>query len=116
MALCAGRRLFCLLTAMLFALSSVGHVYAATEAVMKMPAAAMEGSMEGSVTDHGMDCGGGNDEGARANCMAMCATSVAILGEPIVVPVVAALQSVKPAAELPPPERGLLPEPHPPKR
>lgn len=108
----ARRRLFCLFTAMLFALSSVGHVYAATDAIMKMPAAAMEGSM----SDHGMDCGGGNDKGARANCMAMCATSVAILSEPVAVPAVVPSQDVESITELPPPERGLLPEPHPPKR
>ncbi len=110
MVFCARRRLFCFLTALLFALSSVGHVYAATEAVMKMPAAAME------MSDHGMDCGGGSDKGARANCMAMCATSVAILSESVAVPAFVALQDVESIAELPPPERGLLPEPHPPKR
>ena len=108
----AKRRLFCLLTALLFALSSVGHVYAATEAVMKMPATAMEDTM----SDDGMDCGGGSDKGARVNCMAMCATSIAILAEPVAVPVVVALQNVESGTELPPPERGLLPEPHPPKR
>jgi archaellum component FlaG (FlaF/FlaG flagellin family) len=112
MAFRASRRLFCFLAALLFALSSVGHVYATTEALMKMPAAAMESSM----SDHGMDCGGSNDKGARANCMAMCATSFAILSEPITIPVVVVLQDVESITELPPPERGLLPEPHPPKR
>ena len=78
------RRLLCLLTALLFAISSVGHVYAVTNAVMKMPAAAMDGTMP----DHGMDCGGS-------------------------MPVAVALHAIEPAVELPPPEREPLPEPHP---
>ncbi len=114
MAFRARRRLFCLLTAMLFAISSVGHVYAATEMAAKAPTAmAMESSMP---EDHGMDCDGGDDKAARVNCMAMCATSLAILSEPAPVPFVVALQGVESGTELPPPERGLLPEPHPPKR
>jgi hypothetical protein len=115
MAFRARRRLFCLLTAVLFALSSVAHVYAATEAVMKMPAAAMESLMEGSASDHGMDCGGG-DKADRAACVAMCATAAAILGEPIAVPFVVTAQYIESDAELPPPGRGPSPEPHPPKR
>ena len=104
------RRLLCLLTALLFAISSVGHVYAVTNAVMKMPAAAMDGTMP----DHGMDCGG-SDKAAKANCMAMCATSVAILSVPVAMPVAVALHAIEPAVELPPPEREPLPEPHPPR-
>ena len=111
MAFRARRRLFGLLTTVLFALSSVAHVYAATEAAMKMPAAAMESS----APDHGMDCGGG-DKAAHAACVAMCATAMAILGEPIAVPIVVAAQDVESDPELPPPGRGPSPEPHPPKR
>src|ERR671918_1630230 len=104
----ARRRLFCLFAALMFAIGSVGHSYAATEALMKMPAAAMDDSM----SDHGMDCGGGGDKAARADCVAMCATSVAILSEPATVPVAVGLHAVESAAELAPPQRGLLPEPH----
>ena len=116
MAFRARRRLFCLLTAVLFALSSVAQVYAATEAVMKMPAAAMESSTESSAPDHGMDCGGGGDKAARAACVAMCATAVAILGEPIAIPFVVTAQYVESDPELPPRGRGPSPEIHPPKR
>jgi hypothetical protein len=120
MAFRARRRLFGLLTAVLFALSSVAHVYAATEVATKMPATGMESSapdrgMESSAPDHGMDCGS-VDKSARADCVAMCATAVAILGETIAVPFVVAAQDVESGAELPPPGRGPSPEPHPPKR
>jgi hypothetical protein len=111
MAFRARRRLFGLLTAVLFALSSVAHVYAATEATMKMPTTAMESF----APDHGMDCGG-VDKAAHAACIAMCATAVAILGETIAVPFIVAAQDVEPDPELPPPGRGPSPEPHPPKR
>jgi hypothetical protein len=113
MAFRARRRLFCLLTAVLFALSSVAHVYAATEAAMKMPAAA---TMENSAPDHDMDCGGGGDNAAHAACIAMCATAMAILGEAIVVPFVVAARDIESDPELPPSGRGPSPEPHPPKR
>ena len=113
MAFHARRRRFGLLTALLFAISSVGHVYAATAAAAKMPATV---AMEGSMADHGMDCGGGDDKGARAHCMAMCATSVAILSEPVAIAVTIAMQAVVSDTELPPPERGVSPEPHPPRR
>jgi hypothetical protein len=112
MAFRARRRLFGLLIAVLFALSSVAHVYAATDAAMKMPTAA---AMESSAPDHGMDCGG-VDKAAHAACVAMCATALAILGETIAVPFAVAAQDVESAAELPPPGRGPSPEPHPPKR
>jgi len=117
MAFRARRRLFGLLTAVLFTISSVGHVYAATEALMKMPAPMADGVMsDHGMSDHGMDCGGGDDKAARVNCMAMCATAVAILSQPVTVPVVVAMLDVASGAELPPPARGVLPEPHPPRR
>ena len=112
MAVRANRRMLCLLMALLFAVSSVAHVYAATEAAMKMPSAAMAASEHGM---DGMDCGG-SDKAAHAACVAMCATAVAILNEPIVVPLVLAVQSVEADPELPPLGRGPAPEPHPPKR
>jgi len=112
MAFRARRRLFGLLTTLLFALGSVAHVYAATDAAMKMPVAAMESSMP----DHGMDCSDRDDKAAHAACVAMCATVVAILSEQIAVPIVVAMQDVESATELPPAGRGPSPEPHPPKR
>ena len=111
MALHAKRRLLCFVTALLFAISSVAHVYGATQATMKMPAAAMEAS----VPDHGMDCGG-DDKAAHAACIAMCATAVAILSEPAAIPFVVVTQSIESAAELALSSRGPSPEPHPPKR
>ncbi len=104
------RRLLCLLTALLFALSSAGHVYAVTGTVVKMPAAAMDGA----TPDHGMDCGG-DDNAAKTNCMAMCATSFAILADAAPIPSVIALRTIESASELLLPEREPLPEPHPPR-
>jgi hypothetical protein len=106
----AHRRLLCLATAALFAISSAAHVYAVTAASLTMPTA-----MEAPAPDHAMDCGG-DDKAAHAACVAMCATSVAILSEPAVVPVVVARQNVERASQLPPSSRGPSPEPHPPKR
>jgi hypothetical protein len=111
MALHAQRRLLCFMTALLFAISSVGQVYAATEALMQMPVAAMEDFP----SDHGMDCGG-KDKASRAACVALCATSVAILADPVAVPFAVAQRDVEADTESPPPGRGPLPEPHPPKR
>ncbi len=105
------RRWLCLLTALLFAISSAAHVYAATEAAMKMPAVAMETSSP----NHGMDCGG-DDKAAHAACMAMCATAVAILSDPVEIPLARAAQNAKSRPEMPPAGRSPLPEPHPPKR
>ena len=115
MALRANRRWLCLLTALLFAVSGVAHAYAMTDAAMKMPA--MESSMsdQGTMPDHGMDCGGG-DKAAHADCIAMCATAVAILSELVAVPFVVAMQDIVTAAELPPAIGGPSPDPHPPKR
>jgi hypothetical protein len=111
MALHAKRRLLCFVTALLFAIGSVGQVYAATEALMQMPAAAMADSSP----DHDMDCGG-HDKASRAACVALCATSVAILIDPVAVPFAVAQRNVEAQAESPPPGRGPSPEPHPPKR
>jgi hypothetical protein len=110
MALHAKRRLLCWVTAMLFAISSVGQVYAATEALMQMPVA-----VEDFPSDHGMDCGG-KDKASRAACVALCATSVAILVDPVAISFAVAQRDVEADTESPPPGRGLSPEPHPPKR
>jgi len=112
MAVRVRRRLLCLLTALLFAVGSVAQVYAGTEAAMTMPSTAMAVSEHGM---SGMDCGG-NGKAAHAACVAMCATAVAILNEPIIVPMVLAMQNVAASPEQPPLGRGPSPEPHPPKR
>ena len=111
MVLHANRRWLCLLVALLFAISSVAHVYAATDAAMKMPAS----TMETSTPDHGMDCDG-NDKAAHAACVAMCATTLAILGEPVAIPFTIATLDIEAAPQLPLPGRTPSPEPHPPKR
>jgi hypothetical protein len=111
MALHANRRWLCLLTALLFAVGSMAHAHAMTDAAMKMPSAAMESS----APDHGMDCGG-SDKAAQATCVAMCATAVAILGESVAMPFVVAMQDIVAASDLSLPSRGPSPEQHPPKR
>jgi len=111
MAVRADRRLRCLVAALLFAISSVAHVYAATTATTKMPAVVMEPASP----DHGMDCGG-DDKTTRAACMAICATAVAILGESVAIPFAVATQDVESNLGLPLPSRDPSPEPHPPKR
>jgi hypothetical protein len=107
----ANRRWLCLLAALLFAIGNMAHAYAMTDAAMKMPSAAMESS----APDDGMDCGG-KDKAAHAACVAMCATTVAILCEAVVVPFVVAMQDIVTAPEISPPSSYRLPEPHPPKR
>ena len=96
---------------MLFAVSSIAHAYAMTDAAMKMPSAAMESS----APDHGMDCGG-SDKATHAACVAMCATAVAILSEPVAILFAVAMQDIVANPVLPPLSGTPSPEPHPPKR
>jgi hypothetical protein len=112
MALRSNRRWLCLVTALLFAISSTAHAYAMTDAAMKMPSVAMESSSP----EHGMDCGGGPDKAAQATCMAICAMAVAILGAPVAISFVVAMQDIVAAPELAPASASRSPEPHPPKR
>jgi len=81
---------------------------------MKMPAMESSLSDQGTMPDHGMGCGG--DKATHADCIAMCATAVAILSEVVAVPFAVAMQDVVSAAELPPASGGPSPDPHPPKR
>jgi hypothetical protein len=104
------RRWLCLVTALLFAISSTAHAYAMTDAAMKMPSVAMESS----APDHGMDCGG-PDKAAQAACMAICAMAVAILSAPVAISFVVAMQDIVAAPELRPTSASPSPEPHPPK-
>ena len=105
----ANRRWLSVLTALLFAIGSIAHAYAMTDTAISMPSAAMESS------DHGMDCGG-SDQAAHADCIAMCATAVAILSEPAAIPFVVAMQDIAIDPDLPTSGRSPAPEPHPPKR
>jgi hypothetical protein len=95
---------------LLFAVGSVAHVYAATEAATTMGTAAMETS----APDHGMDCGG-NDKTTHTDCVAMCATVVAILSDSIAVPFAVVVKDVVSDPELPPASHMPSLEPHPPK-
>ena len=109
------RRFVSLLTAMLFGLSIVGHGFAITAAVLKMSAAAAATTMEMPSPGHAMDCGDDVDKGAHAACVAACASAVAILCEPIQMPIFAAMQDMTADVELPFSGRGIPPEPYPPK-
>jgi hypothetical protein len=111
MVLRANRRWLSLWTALLFAIGSVAHAYAITDAAINMPSAAMESS----APDHGMDCGG-SDKAAHAACIAMCATVAAILSDLVAIPFVVAMQDIVVDPDLPLPSRSPSPEPHPPKR
>ena len=104
------RRLLCFLTALLFAISGVAQVYAATASVMQMPAAAMDNPSP----DQDMGCGG-NDKATHAACVAMCATAVAILSEPAAIPSAVAVRDAEAAPEILPAGYGRSPEPPPPK-
>jgi hypothetical protein len=110
MALRAQRRLLCLVTALLFAIGSVAYVHAATIAAIEMGTA----PMEASAPDDGIDCCG-KDKAADIDCVAMCATAVAILSDPIAVPFAVVVTGVAPAPELPPTSHGPSLDPHPPK-
>ena len=61
-----------------------------------------------------MDCGG-SDKAAKTNCMAMCATSFAILADAAPMPSAIALRTIESASGLPLAEREPLPEPDPPR-
>ena len=75
-------RIFCFLASLLFSISTVAHSFAVTQAVMKMSSAPAEMSTQGHGMDHGMDCGG-DDLASNGNCIAACATAIAILSEPV---------------------------------
>ena len=105
----ANRRLLCVVIALLFTISGVARLYAATASSMQMPMSAMEDTMPGHD-----DCGG-KDKAAHAACLAMCAAAVAILSEPKGVVSAEAIQHRPPASEALPAGRRLSPEPPPPK-
>jgi hypothetical protein len=105
----ANRRLLCVVIALLFTISGVARLYAATASSLQLPMSAMEDTMPGHD-----DCGG-KDKAAHAACLAMCATAVAILSEPTVIVLASAIQDRHPASEALPAGRRLSPEPPPPK-
>jgi hypothetical protein len=108
-------RIFCVVAALLFSISAVAHSFAMTQPAMKMSSAPAEMSMQGHGMDHGMDCGG-DDLASKVNCIAACATAIAILSEPVRMLLPLSVRGADPEAPLPMSGRGLLPEPHPPKR
>ena len=111
MILHVNRRWLCLLTAFVFTIGSIGHAFAMTDAAMKMPSAAMASS----APDHGMDCDG-SDKATHAACVAMCASAVALLNEPVAILFAVAIQDFVVDPALPLLGRSPSPEPHPPKR
>jgi hypothetical protein len=110
MVLHVNRRWLRLVTALLFTIGGMAQAYAMTDAAMKMPSTAMEGV----ASDHDMDCCG--DKAMDAACVALCATAVAILGEPVPIPFLVGMPDIVAVSELPSPNTGPSPEPHPPKR
>ena len=106
----SNRRWLCLLTALLFTVSGVARARAIIDATMNTPNVAMESS----TPDHGMDCGGG-DKAAHAACVAMCATAIAILSEPVEIPFAVAMHDNVAATEVPLSSGRPSPEPPPPK-
>ena len=107
----ANRRWLCLFIALLFAISGVARVCAATTAMMQMPASAIEGSMP----THDDDCDG-KDRAAHIACLAMCATAMAILTDPAVIVVATKIQDRRSASEDAPVSHHLSPDPPPPKK
>jgi hypothetical protein len=111
MAFSAKRRLLRLVTALLFAFSGVAYAYAATEVAVT----AGNVAMEMPVPDDGMDCCG-TDKTTRVSCVAMCATAIAILSDPVAVPFAVAVKGVESDPELLPSGRDPSLDPYPPKR
>lgn len=109
MALCAKRRLQRQVFALLFAISSVVHAYAVTVSMMNMPTA----TMDASASDD-MDCCASN-KATNAACVAICATAVAILTNPVTTPQPVTTEDVEPALQLPLISSDPSPEPPPPK-
>ena len=104
------RRLICLLVALLFTVSGVVRLYAATAAMTQMPPSAAEGSMPSQ--DRGCD---GKDKAAHLACLAMCAAAVAILSDPAGIIPATAIEDRHSASQAPPVGHSLSPEPPPPK-
>jgi hypothetical protein len=109
MALCAKRRLQRQVFALLFAISSVVQAYAVTVSMMNMPTATVNAS-----GNDDMDCCA-SDKASSGACVAICATAVAILADPVTTPQPVATGHVEPALELPLISRDPSPEPPPPK-
>jgi hypothetical protein len=112
MVLHVNRRWLRLVTALLFTIGGMAQACAMPDAAIKMPSTAMEAA----ASDHDMDCGGGADKAMDAACVALCATAVAILGEPVAIPLLVGMPDIMAVSELPSPSAGPSPEPHPPKR
>lgn len=110
------RRLFALLSAMLFTLSIVGHGFMLGGMGAKIMTAA---SAEMAAQDGAMDCdkSAGCDDmtGMNLACVAHCASLVAVLSDPTPLPVIAAVREVLSLALTVPAGRNSPPDPYPPK-
>lgn len=112
------RLLVILLTVLIFGVSMVGHAFVATLAVAKPASSIVSTGMDGMTgmdgTDEPMGCGG--DIKAHAACVATCASGIAILCSPLLVPTADGAQALCPRVEVPCLGWGIPPEPHPPKQ
>jgi hypothetical protein len=110
------RRLFALLSAMLFSLSIVGHAFMLGDMGAKAMTAA---SVELAAQDGAMDCdkGVGCDDmkDMQLACVAHCASIVAVLSDPAPMPVIATVRDVLAPAISLLAGRIMAPDPYPPK-
>ena len=104
-------RLIGLATAVLFCFSIVGHGFAMSDMSAKMV-------MATPTADMSQDACAGCDENAitmHAACIALCASSVAILSDPVQLLIMTVGREVNPAATRFLPGRDRPPEPYPPR-
>jgi hypothetical protein len=104
-------RLIGIATAVLFCFSIVGHGFAMSEMSAKMV-------MANSAVDMSQDACAGCDENPmtmHAACIALCASSVAILSDPVELLIMTVGREVNPAATRFLPGRDRPPEPYPPR-
>ena len=106
------RRFACLPIALLFGISMVAHGFAVSQATAKTMMA--DTSIDMGTPGHPMDCGG-KGIGAKTACFAMCASAVAILCDPARVLIVSAMHELTVEPQVPALDRGIPPEPPPPK-
>jgi hypothetical protein len=110
------RRLFALLTVMLFAFSIVGNGFMFGDMAAKM---SMTASMNMSAQGGSMDCDKNtkcdHDQGIPMSCFVHCASTVAVLSDPVRLPVIAFTRIVVATAVSVPASRHRPPDPYPPK-
>ena len=107
------RRLIAGMTAVLFALSVVGHAVMAAEIAGKAASVATEVAVHNPAADCD-DCPGGNGA-ARVGCSIHCASVVGIIAHPIDVAALPAAERSPSLVVRPLPDRSRPPDPRPPK-